>query len=443
VLDCGPCGAGPSPNPNQILLTGGAYVMSLTNGSVTRDYIIVPDSVDENDVPHNELDGVALGFSVVAPADPYYRTNGGVLARDAACGYASALNGHAPGDDPCFQDDASAVVPIKTTAQDGETVGGQMTWNGLGFVRRAVDVPQHVVVSTLLLGDVGIKYVETEHVGIGVAIPDTHAGDVTLSSDIEFGAPLIDLSGRPLWNRDGVSVTLSAAKVTTRPHLETALGMEKGDLKHLRVVLDDALDVQLAVTLGASVSYEKQIDKDLFVFSKTLPPQIIGGVPLVETLRFAIHGHCHVSLSTKTSVTAGVALHESVRLGIEYTPEGGWTNLSSVAEPTVVPTLSVTDASGSATFACDLTPKFSFLFYDLAGPYLSITPSAAFYVSPSKRSGELLDLQLDADFRGVLGVDTNGSIPFVGSLLTITQMQNAHLSLFDFHLSGVATGSVP
>jgi hypothetical protein len=209
------------------------------------------------------------------------------------------------------------------------------------------------------------------------------------------------------------------------------------------MVLDDDLEIQLAVTLGASASYEKQIDKDLFVFSKTLPPQLLGEVPLVETLRFVVHGHCHVSLSASTSVTASISLHEKVRLGVEYTAEKGWTNLSGVAEPTVTPSVSDLDASASATLTCDLTPKFSLLFYDLVGPYISVTPSSAFYVMSSQRPNELVDWKLDADFTGTLGVDTNSAIPFVGQLLNDAQIQSAKMSLFQFHASGVATGSLP
>jgi hypothetical protein len=423
--------------PPVALLSVGAYLMALTDGTDARDYVIVPDSVDENGVTRNGLDAVAPGQSVVAPPDPRYRTHGDVLERAAACGYAAMLNGRPPGDDPCFEDAASAVVPIRTTSESGQALGGNMTWNGVGFVRRALKSPQHVVVPTSGLGQVGLKVVETEHVGLGVAIPKTPAGDVSMSNDVEFG--IIDVSGAKLWNADGVSLTLSSARIATRPHLETALGMQGGAIEHLEVLLDDTLDVELAVTLAASASYEKHIDEDVFVVSKTLPPQIVGGVPLVETLRFALHAHCHVSLSTSTSVTAGVALHESLKLGFEYRANRGWSNLSGVARPKVTPRLSGIETSGSATFECDLTPKFSLLFYDLAGPYVAITPSAAFYVTANTQG---LRWQLDADFNGTLGAEANGSLPFMGALMSDAELRGAHLSLFDYHLSSVETGSL-
>jgi hypothetical protein len=432
-------------NPNAILLRGGAYLMALTDGTTTRDYVIIPDSLDASGAPHNQLDKVSVGSSIVAPPEPdlLYSDNGDALARWAACGYVAYLNGR-PEDESfvCFEDAASAVMPIKTKSSTGETIGGQMTWNALGFVRRAVAPPEHVVVPAFH-GEthVGLKYVATEHVGVGVAIPETHDHDATMVGDVDFGAPTIDVSGQTLFRDNGVSVTVSSAKVTTRPRLQTALGMQRGNIEHLKVVLDDALDVDLAVTMEGAASYEKDVDKDLFVFSKTLPPQIVGGVPLVETLRFVLHGHCHVSLSSSTTVTAGVALHESVSLGVEYTANGGWTNLSKVAAPTITPRVEGLNASASATLACDLTPKFSLLFYDLVGPYISVTPSATLAVVTSQKPGKSLDWRLDADFRGDLGVEANTSIPFVGQLLSGGQI--AHLTLFNYQSPAVAVGSLP
>lgn len=427
---------GVTPSPaTQARLDGGAYVMTLTNGTKTFDFIIVADEPSGT----NALDAVHAGWSLVAPPDPTFATHINLWQSQAACGYADALDGLDPTENPCFGPGTSNVVDIATTSSSGEKLQGKMSWNALGFVRNVLDEPDHVTVTTQTGTTVGLKVVRTEHVGVGVAFSDTGGDDVKLAADVDFGAPTLDFSGKTLWSGDGITLSLGQAKLVTKPSLHTALGLAGGKLQHLKVEIDDELSASLSVKLSSSGAYDRTFSQRVFSFSKTLPPIDVAGVPLVETLRLDVDARCHVSVAASISAEAGVTLNEHLALGVEWT-DGKWTNLSTVSAPTLSPIGPTLSASASSTIQCDLVPAFTVLFYDLVGPSLTTTASANLYAWTGTGGAHSLEWKLDADFKGVLGVATNTSIPFVGDALS-KELGSANVTLFDYPKT-LATGTL-
>jgi hypothetical protein len=205
--------------------------------------------------------------------------------------------------------------------------------------------------------------------------------------------------------------------------------MKDGAIHHLKFEIEDDLIAKLAIGFGASASYNKDISKDIFTFSKSLPPQIVGGVPVVETVRLDLNAHCHVGVAAQVNATLGVSLTQHVVLGGDYL-DGAWTNLSKADAPTLTPVSPTWSASTSGTVACDLTPKFTLLFYDLVGPYVSVTSSANLTLTATPTSNTLFNWTLGSELSGRLGVETNPSIPFVASLNS-TGLKDANTSLFD------------
>ena len=74
-------------------------------------------------------------------------------------------------------------------------------------------------------------------------------------------------------------------------------------------------------------------------------------------------------------------------------------------------------AKASSTLLCELTPVFTLLVYDLAGPSPSATATAKMFMWSSTAPDHAFDRKIDGEFKGGLGIGTNPSIPFVGSAL--------------------------
>ena len=420
---------------NQKLLTGGEYIMTLTDGTDTFDFIIVPDDyVLDNSTPTgdrdvgNELDTVHVGNNLVAPPDPNFLNHIDTSKWAAACGYRDLIGGQSP--QPCFN--GTSVEPVQATSTAGKPVSGQMTWNALGFTRVVLSEPVHYDVVPAPIGGAttGVKVVKTKHVGLDVVFVDSGSKEIEFVEDIDFGAATLDKSGTNLFSQNGMTVSLDKASVTTKPKLRTALSIQNGTIHHLKFELEDDLVANLSIGFGASASYSRDIEKQIFSYSKTLPPQIIGGVPVVETVRLDLNAHCHVGVSAQVNATMGVTLSQHTVLGGDYV-DGTWTNTSTVNAPTLTPIFPSWSASTTGNVTCDLTPQFSLLIYDLVGPYVSVTSSASLTLTASPTSSTLLDWTLDSEFSGTLGVQANPSIPFVASL-NQTGLKDANMQLFDF-----------
>ena len=415
------------PRPaNQVLLDGGAYLMALTDGTDTYDFVIVADALDGT----NPLNALHAGWTLVSPPDPFFTTHIDTAQSYPACGYADWLDGLDPAFNPCFGPGTTNVVDIHTTTTAGKPATGQMTWNALGFVRSVVGEPQHLTVKEFFDGlPRNITTIRTEHVGPGVAIPES-GGDLELAAGVDFGAATLDRSGTKLYDADGVTLSLDTASISSRPSIKTSLSMSKGKVHHVKVELDDDFSANLAVTLSAARSYKKDVTQRIFSYSKTLPPLDVAGVPLVETLRLDIDAHCSVDIGASITATAGVALHQHTVLGAEFT-DGVWSNVSSVGDPVLTAVPPAIRAKASSTLICEITPVFTLLFYDLAGPSLSATATARMFLWSSAAPDHAFDWKIDGEFKGILGIGTNPSIPFVGSALA-KELAGANVTLFDY-----------
>ncbi len=445
-----PDAADAATTPNAMSLQyGGLFVMTLSGPTSSYDVLIDLAGLDTP----SQLLAFHQGDVLVAPPAPEDLLYADQTTIAAACAYAFSLNG---GTSPCFDSQASEVVPVSTSVM-GQTLTGAMSWNRTGFVRQLVEEPQMLTVQSPDFGPLDVVVVKTQHLNVGDALPDTNGDVVITSTDVAphdlpggddtspqwgttFGVSTVDLSGKTLFDQDGVTVTLGSTTITNHPSVHTELGMKSGAIQHLQLLIEDDLNVQVMASTSVSASYEKDIAQEVFSSDTILPLQLVGLIPVAETVHFALTAHCHLAVSSTAETSFGVALQQHIVLGTEYLG-GQWSNLSDAGAPVLSPVGPTVQVDGTASLECDLVPKYSLLLYDIVGPFVSVTPSATLSVNTDPTGGGLA-WSVDGEFSGALGIAENVSLPGVSRLVTAFDLNSVNLSLFDVKQS-LASGTLP
>jgi hypothetical protein len=329
--------------------------------------------------------------------------------------------------------------PIPSVMRAGERFATEIAPNASGFARRVREKPvRKRSGSPAALEGWDVYYVATDHADLADVIPETPQ-DVHYEGPIpaDDASSIADFSNRELFNKDGVRLFLNTAKVTQTRMVQTTLRMHSRAVEKLAFNLQDELDFTLEATLDGNGAFQQEVRKTLFTSQFALPVQFVGVVPIAETLKLTIDAHCKVSASGDAKATFGAKVKQRFNIGATF--EGGqWTNTSSVEAPhfeAAVPTLT---AAGTSTLTCDLTPKFALLFYDVIGPYVSVSPSASLFVMTSGTANPTdgsasAKWKLDAGISGELGLMGNSSLPGMGKISTITGLKDVHMPLFEAH----------
>ena len=238
-------------------------------------------------------------------------------------------------------------------------------------------------------------------------------------------------------------VKLTRAQVHFEPSIDLALSIRSGKLERFDAVARGALeasfalsiDTKTSINLDRNAAYRETlkgsfrappISVTLFETEPyILPPQWIGFVPVVETVRFRVVLECGVDITSESHAEAGASLKSSASFGARYR-NGAWL---PAEKPTfeATPTFVMTQR-GSVAGSCGIRSEVGFYFYDLAGPTLSVTPYLDFDVQSSPRG---YDFRATPGIRGAFG----GRVQVLGwSLL------RSDLVLFDVrsksHLAG-------
>ena len=147
---------------------------------------------------------------------------------------------------------------------------------------------------------------------------------------------------------------------------------------------------------------------------------------MVETIRFGVDAHCHITTSGSASLAMGMTVGEDFTLGGAYA-SGTWSNTSTIMEPTFAPSGPTLMTTAAASLSCELLPRFTLLFYDVIGPYISVTPSTSVAITAN---GTVLSYELDAAVTGELGVEAAPGWAGAALLQKWVGLDDAKVSLF-------------
>ncbi|CAN5924803.1 hypothetical protein BH11MYX4_BH11MYX4_35390 [soil metagenome] len=211
------------------------------------------------------------------------------------------------------------------------------------------------------------------------------------------------------------SVRLEHAQVHFEPSVDLSLGIRGGQIDHLEASARGTLEASFALTVDTKTSIDIDLNRAyretlkghlrtppiLVTLFETepyvLPPQWIGFVPVVETVRFRVVLECDIDLVSQMHAEAGASLKTTATFGVSY-KNGAW---QALAAPTfdAKPSFAMT-RSGSVSGLCGIRNEVGFFLYDLAGPTLAVTPYLQFDVGASARG---FDFGVAPGVRGTFG----------------------------------------
>lgn len=254
----------------------------------------------------------------------------------------------------------------------------------------------------------------------------THGGGTTFTHTFD---------ARTLLSEGGFEARLEPTKTTCSPFFETAFAIRGFRLDTLRFVMNDRLSISAEVSATARGRFAKSVAIPLFKNTIPLPPQQLGIIPLEETVDVSVDLACDFSAEGSISASAGIKVDLGYRFGIEYA-DHDWKVVAEADAPTFTPIGPTVHAAASSTIDCKIVPRVALLFYDVVGPYISVTPRLVATASGSlDKDGDVaasgkwsLTASLRAD-AGLTGQITVPGAPKLSSLLN-DGVQKAQLELF-------------
>ncbi len=176
---------------------------------------------------------------------------------------------------------------------------------------------------------------------------------------------------------------VTSGYIDFRPRVETDLRFVHRKLEHFRVSATADLDAKFevdidvkgegSVTTELSRSVKTTKKKQLIKFPRMrLPPQFVGPVPVYEAIELAVVLGCDFTIKGDVHVRTGLQVQGHFSAGASY-GASGWQKLGSAPTFKVTPTFDAV-AAGNLEVVCGLSPQVSVLFYDMAGPTLSVGP---------------------------------------------------------------------
>ncbi len=211
-------------------------------------------------------------------------------------------------------------------------------------------------------------------------------------------------------------VTIPRGHLRFTPSLDLGIAIKHGKLDRFDAIARGDLDAEITIAVDTTTNVE--IDKNpayhdaLQRFMKppaisfnlwesephVLPPQWIGFVPIVETVRYRVALECDLDLVSTIHGEATFSLRSAAEFGARYR-NGAWQQAES---PTMDTNASfVVTRNGSLAGSCGLRAELGIYLYDLAGPALAITPYANFDV---RTQGQGTTWAATPGFRGSFAV---------------------------------------
>lgn len=175
----------------------------------------------------------------------------------------------------------------------------------------------------------------------------------------------------------GAQAKISQGHLGFNPKMDIGIDIDWFKIKEFHAIASGKLDVALAVELTATAAAKGEVSFPVFEAPPyPLPPQFIGPIPVVETVNFSVALTCSLSEQGQSSVNVGASSSTSVSVGARY-QNGSW---SKVAEQSFSWTPIGPELTGKVgiELKCSLQPELSLMFYDVAGPYISMGPYASF-----------------------------------------------------------------
>lgn len=157
------------------------------------------------------------------------------------------------------------------------------------------------------------------------------------------------------------------------PTFDTALRLRGAKLDTLRFVMNDQLMIQTELSATARGRFDQNVTVPLFKNKIALPPQQIGPIPVVETVDVSVDLACDFSAEGSATARVGLRADFSYRFGVEYTNDK-WHMVADAGELTLAPVGPTIEAQANTRLDCRIIPRVALLFYDVVGPYLSVTP---------------------------------------------------------------------
>jgi len=203
--------------------------------------------------------------------------------------------------------------------------------------------------------------------------------------------------------------------------------------------------LELGFFVGAVGSYAQQWSHTFFTLEQRYwfwVPAFLFPVLVWVDLRFDATGTLAVTAFGKIGISAGAKVASKFKAGVRWTRESGWREIKDspnwtqeYTEPTIV-------AEAGASLRAGLNCRLSFLFYDVAGPFVEFEPyatatAACRYVPPAGPEGSW---EIAANFRVAAGAT------FAGWIKTLIGLRDWAVTLLDRKLwswSGTWTYSGP
>jgi hypothetical protein len=167
-------------------------------------------------------------------------------------------------------------------------------------------------------------------------------------------------------------LSVTKGKISFDPSLDLALQMHHAHITKFDLVASGAFDADLAFHLETDGAAEIHYTKDLWTSPSATFIQMIGPVPVVEVVEAVVGVEVDAVTEGQTSLDIGASAHSGVAMGSRYA-NGSWQRVGdhSLSLQTVGPTLTTTN---NVSAAVRLNVELHVQFYDLAGPYLAISP---------------------------------------------------------------------
>jgi hypothetical protein len=251
--------------------------------------------------------------------------------------------------------------------------------NGGGFLRKVVSV--HRDGANIVVGTIDAT--------LGDAIADGSAtGQSDLAHDAE-GQWEIDGKYDGILPFDGkleigntsvvftpdAQVSIKDARFDFKPSVDLDLNVTNSELTYFRAIAEGTVEATMVVhvvTPSAATVNQKKI---LWRSAPKFLTQMIGPVPVVETVDLSIGVGTRLSTVQAVDFEAGGDLNGSLRAGATFDRESGWQAVGDGSISIVpIPISSNVESFALQGIEVYMYAEVNLRFYNLAGPYITIGP---------------------------------------------------------------------
>lgn len=227
-----------------------------------------------------------------------------------------------------------------------------------------------------------------------------------------------DFSGKTLYSAGPLTVKVKKGLFAATPSVRTSLDLSGGSVKKAELALKGEFDLDAEFEVSASGRITKDFSSTLFEAEAPLPPMLVGGVPVTETVKLTVTADCHVDAAGVAKVSAGASLHQDMSLGGRFEDDAFHADFG-VPPPSLAPIGPTASIAAGAKAGCSVRGHFSVLFYGVIGPYVSVSTGATFETNTIPEKPTSLAWSLEGSLASKIGVEGSLRVPGLGPLNTL------------------------